>query len=184
MPKLSLEKIIYRWRVRTGSIGLILAIILAKPDLASFLTGLGICLIGLLIRTWSAGHLRKEKELAISGPYQYTRNPLYLANFVIGISVVVASRSWWVLGFFAAYFLLFYPLAIKKEMENMKELFPDEFDEYKRRVPAFFPSWRAYSFGSKNKFSWKLFRRNKEWRALVGAALFWLILALEMTFLI
>ena len=184
MPKLSLEKIIYRWRVRAGSIGLMLAIILARPELASFLAGLGICFFGLLIRIWSAGHLRKEKELAISGPYKYTRNPLYLANLVIGMSVVVASRSWWVLGFFVAYFLLFYPIAIKKEMERMKELFPAKYDEYKEKVPLFFPSWKAYSSGDKNKFSWKLLRRNKEWRALIGAVLFWLVLALEMIFLI
>ena len=124
MPKFNLEKIVYRWRVRAASIGLILAIIFARPDLTSFLTGLGICFLGLLIRTWSTGHLRKEKKLAISGPYKYTRNPLYLGNFVIGISVAFASRSWCVLGYFAAYFLLFYPLVIKREMKRMKELFP------------------------------------------------------------
>lgn len=181
MPKFNLEKIVYRWRVRAGSIGLILAIIFAKPDLTSFLTGLGICFLGLLIRTWSAGHLRKEKKLAISGPYQYTRNPLYLGNFVIGISVAFASRSWWVLGYFAAYFLLFYPLAIKREMKRMKELFPHEYDEYKKKAPLFFPTWKSFSLSGKNKFSWKLFRKNKEWRALIGAFLFWVILALKMT---
>ncbi len=183
MPDLNFKKIVYRWRVRAGSIGLTLAIILAKPDLTSFLTGLGVCFLGLLIRTWSAGHLRKEKELAISGPYQYTRNPLYVGNFIIGISVVLASRSWWVLGYFAAYFLLFYPLAIKKEMERMKELFPHEYDEYKKKAPLFFPTWKSFSLSGKNKFSWKLFRKNKEWRALTGAAFFWLILALKMILL-
>jgi len=181
MPKFNFKKIVYRWRVRAASIGLILAIIFARPDLTSFLTGLGICFLGLLIRTWSAGHLRKEKELAISGPYQYTRNPLYLGNFMIGISVAFASRSWWVFGYFAAYFLLFYPLAIKKEMERMKELFPGEYDEYKKKAPLFFPTWKSFSFSGKNKFSWKLFRKNKEWRALIGAFLFWVILALKMT---
>ncbi len=183
MPKFNLEKIIYRWRVRAGFVGLILAIILARPNLTSLLIGLGVCLLGLLIRTWSAGHLRKEKELAISGPYRYTRNPLYLGNFVIGISVVISSRSWWVLGFFAAYFLLFYTIAIKKEMERMKELFPDAYDEYKKKAPLFFPSWKAFSSSEKNKFSWQLFRKNKEGRALTGAFLFWLILALKMIFL-
>jgi protein-S-isoprenylcysteine O-methyltransferase Ste14 len=181
MPKFNLEKIVYRWRVRAGSIGLILAIIFAKPDLTSFLTGLGVCFLGLLIRTWSAGHLRKEKELAISGPYQYTRNPLYLGNFIIGISVAFASRSWWVLGYFAAYFLLFYPLVIKKEMKRMKVLFPGEYDEYKKKAPLFFPTWKSFSLPGNNKFSWKLFRKNKEWRALIGAFLFWVILALKMT---
>ncbi len=181
MPKFNLEKIVYRWRVRAGSIGLILAIIFARPDLTSFLNGLGLCFLGLLIRTWSAGHLRKEKELAISGPYQYTRNPLYLGNFVIGISVAFASRSWCVLGYFAVYFLLFYPLAIKREMKRMKGLFPNEYDEYKKKTPLFFPTWKFFSFSGKNKFSWKLFHKNKEWRALIGAFLFWVILALKMT---
>ncbi len=180
MPKFNLEKIVYRWRVRAASIGLILAIIFARPDFTSFLTGLGICFLGLLIRTWSAGHLRKEKELAISGPYQYTRNPLYLGNFVIGISVAFASRSWWVLGYFAAYFLLFYPLAIKREMKRMKEFFPDEYDEYKKKTPIFFPTWKSFSSSGKNKFSWKLFQKNREWRALIRAFLFWVILALKM----
>jgi protein-S-isoprenylcysteine O-methyltransferase Ste14 len=183
MPNLNLKKIAYRWRVRAGSLGLVLAIILAKPDPTSFLTGLAVCLLGLLIRTWSAGHLRKEKELSISGPYQYTRNPLYLGNFVIGIGVVFASRSWWVLGYFAVYFLFFYSLAIKKEMERMKELFPDEYDEYKKKAPLFFPTWKPFSPSEKNKFSWELFRKNKEWRALTGAVLFWLILALKIIIL-
>ncbi len=181
MPKFNLEKLAYRWRVRAASIGLILAIIFARPDLTSFLTGLGVCFIGLLIRAWSAGHLRKEKKLAISGPYQYTRNPLYFGNFVIGISVAFASRSWWVLGYFAAYFLLFYPLVIKREMKRMKEFFPDEYDEYKKKAPLFFPTCKSFSLQWKNKFCWKLFRKNKEWRALTGAFLFWVILALKMT---
>ena len=180
MPKFNLKKIIYRWRVRTGFICLILAIILASPNLPFLLGGIGICFLGLLIRTWSSGYLRKEKELAISGPYQYTRNPLYLGNFIIGISVVIATLSWWVLGIFIAYFVLFYPLAIKKEKERMKELFPREYGEYKKKAPLFFPSWKPFHLPGKNKFSWKLFRKNKEWRALIGALLFWLTLAFKM----
>jgi len=180
MPKFNLEKIIYRWRVRTGFICLILAIILGRPNLPSFLAGIGICSLGLLIRSWSSGHLRKEKELAISGPYRYTRNPLYLGNFVIGIGVVIATCSWWILGIFIAYFILFYPLAIRKEKERMKELFPREYDEYKKKAPLFFPSWKPFPLAGKNKFSWKLFRKNKEWRALIGALLFWLTLAFKM----
>jgi hypothetical protein len=85
--------------------------------------------------------------------------------------------------YFAAYFLLFYPLSIKREMKRMKELFPGEYDEYKKKAPLFFPAWKSFFLSGKNKFSWKLFRKNKEWRALTGAFLFWVILALKMTFL-
>jgi protein-S-isoprenylcysteine O-methyltransferase Ste14 len=183
MLKVNFEQAVYGWRVKAGFISIVAAVILANPHLSSLLAGLGICLIGLIIRVWASGHLSKEKELAVSGPYRFTRNPLYLANLVIGMSVVVASYSWWVMAIFGAYFLLFYPIAIKKEKKKMKDLFPAEYDEYRKKAPLFFPSLRPLPSLKKNKFSWKLFRKNKEWRALSGAALFWLALTLKMLLL-
>jgi len=176
----NLKEAIYRWRVRSGLVCLILVILLARPVLSSLLASMIVCFVGLAIRAWAAGHLRKEKELTISGPYSLTRNPLYLGNFVIGISVVVGSCSWWILGLFIVYFLLFYPLVIKKEEKKMKALFPDEFEEYRKKVPLFFPSFKKAFLPQKNKFSFKLYRKNREWRALLGALLFWLILAAKM----
>jgi protein-S-isoprenylcysteine O-methyltransferase Ste14 len=180
MPNLDFKKAIYRWRVRACLLCLILVVFLARPVFASLLTGIIVCLVGLAIRAWAAGHLRKEKELAVSGPYSLTRNPLYLGNFFIGISVAVGSCSWWILGLFIVYFLLFYPLIIKKEEEKMKALFPDEFEEYRKKVPLFLPSFKKASLPQKNKFSSKLYRKNREWRALLGALFFWLILAAKM----
>ena len=118
MPELSWMDAVYRWRVRAGFFGIILAIILANPNLSSLLGGIAVCFFGLLLRAWASGHLKKDKELAVSGPYLYTRNPLYLANLIIGLSVVLASLSWWVLGIFAVYYLLFYPLVIKKKKKR------------------------------------------------------------------
>ena len=78
---------------------------------------------GLLLRAWASGHLRKEKELTISGPYQYTRNPLYLGSLVIGAAIVIGCRSWWIFVIFILYFLLFYPVAVLFEQEKMIALF-------------------------------------------------------------
>lgn len=183
MLKPSLKNTLYRWRVRAGFIGLIAAILLAKPNLFSLLLGAGICLIGLLLRAWASGHLKKEKELIMSGPYRYTRNPLYLANGIIGISVVIASRSWWLLGIFAAYFILFYPLVMKIEEEKLNAFFPEDFADYRKKVPLFFPSLKKPPIPYKNRFSIKLYRKNREWRALIGGIIFWLILALKATVL-
>ncbi len=179
-----LEDIIYRWRVRVGFVCLVLALILSKPTLCSLLGGMGICLLALILRTWASGHLRKEKELTISGPYQFTRNPLYLANFIIGISVVVASYSWWVFVVFIAYFLLFYPVALKREREKMKKLFPGDYEKYKKKVPFFLPSLKSSPSSLKNKFRWKLYKKNKEFRALFGAVVFWLVMSAKMIFLL
>lgn len=183
MSNSRLEDIIYRWRVRAGFVCLVLAIILSRPSLYSLIGGMGICLLALILRTWASGHLKKEKELTISGPYQFTRNPLYLANFIIGISVVVASYSWWMVGIFIAYFLLFYTVALKREREKMRKLFPGEYEKYKKKVPFFLPSLKTSLPSFKNKFSWRLYKKNREYRALLGAVAFWLTMWAKLIFL-
>jgi len=170
------EKSVYRWRVRAAVIFIPFVLILAKPSLSSLIPGLMVCLFGLGIRTWASGHLKKEKELATSGPYQYSRNPLYLGNLILGSGIALASQSWWIFCFFIAYFLIFYPLVIRKESDKMRELFPGEYDEYRRQVPIFFPSLRPPARGGKASFSWALYRKNREYRALIGTLAFWLIL--------
>ena len=174
---------LYRWRVRAGFISLILAVLLSRPTLFSILVGIAICLLGLGLRAWACGHIKKEKELAVSGPYQFTRNPLYLANFIIGVSVATASYSWWMAGIFAFYFLLFYPVALKREREKMKALFPGEYEKYKKKVPLFFPSFRHYIGLHGHRFSWQLYFKNKEYRALLGSIIFWLIMTLKFIFI-
>ena len=183
MTESSLMNKIYKWRVRAGFIGLILAVILSRPTLILIMVGVIICLLGLGLRTWACGHLKKEKELTISGPYQFTRNPLYLANFIIGLSVVLASYSWWIAGIFAVYFLLFYPVALKKEIEKMKALFPEEYDKYKDKVPLFWPSFRPYLSLHGQRFSWQLYAKNREYRTLMGGLIFWLAMILKFVFI-
>ena len=46
-------------------------------SLAGWLAGVA---AGLALRAWAAGHLAKNQRLAISGPYAFTRNPLYLGR--------------------------------------------------------------------------------------------------------
>jgi len=176
----SFKKTIYRWRIRVGFFGLILVLILSRPNLISLLSGTGACLVGLLIRTWASGHLIKEKKLVVSGPYQYMRNPLYFSNLIIGISVVIGSLSWIVLIIFVVYFLLFYPPAVKREMEKMKNLFPKEYEEYEKKVPLFFPYLKPHRSPEKRQFSWELYKKNKEYKAILGGVLFWMLMAGRM----
>lgn len=182
MSESALLNKLYRWRVRAGFMGLILAVLLAKPTLISILAGALICLLGLGLRAWACGHIKKEKELTVSGPYQYTRNPLYLANFIIGVSVALASNSWWVAVIFAVYFLLFYPVALKREKEKMKALFPGEYEKYKKKVPLFFPTFRHYLVLHGHRFSWKIYLKNREYRALLGGLTFWSAMILKFIF--
>jgi protein-S-isoprenylcysteine O-methyltransferase Ste14 len=180
MPKKTLKQILYRWRVRTGFVCILLAVLISRPTLLSFLLGLGICILGILLRTWASGHLRKEKELTCSGPYRFTRNPLYLANLIIGMSVAVASWTWWVVGIFFIYFLIFYPAVLSREKEKMQAMFPEEYEKFKKEVPFFFPFLGRTCAPNGNRFSKEIYKKNREYRAFFGAVAFWLTLAAKM----
>ena len=171
---------IYTWRVRVSLLALILTVLFARPTLLSLLVGLAVTSMGLSLRLWACGHLKKEKELTTSGPYRYTRNPLYFGNVIIGIGVVIGSYSWWVILISAIYFLVFYPVIILEEKGRMQKFFPLQYNPYSQNVPLFFPNFRPSWPKSPRKFSWQLFKKNKETRALFGALIYWAILTVLM----
>ncbi len=182
MAKPKILVALYRWRVRFGLLALILTALFAKTTPLSLLVGLAVTSIGLSLRLWACGHLKKEKELTTSGPYRYTRNPLYLGNVFIGIGVVIGSNSWWSIVIFAIYFLVFYPVIILEEKGRMQKLFPAQYRAYSQKVPLFFPFSRPSWPKSPRKFSWQQCKVNKETRALFGALFYWTILTALMIF--
>lgn len=175
-----LMRALYRGRVRAGLVFLPAILIVARPVGTTVGIGLALCALGLGIRAWAAGHIKKEKELAVSGPYQYTRNPLYLGNFVLGLSVGIGTGTWAGVLLIAAYFLMFYPPVILEERDRMKRLFPEAYEEYKRNVPIFFPTFRPFPGASGAKFSAALYKKNREQRALIGSGVVWTILIAKM----
>ncbi len=135
--------------------------------------------MGLLLRAYAAGHLRKHKQLATSGPYAYTRNPLYLGSVLLGAGFSVASHSWISTALLAAYLMVFYPAVIRREQAELKTLYGDAFVEYASRVPAFWPRLSpARSMGE--RFSSALYRQNREYEAAIGLAVAMAILWLLM----
>ena len=175
-----LSETLYRWRVRAGTLSLIVILAFASPSARSLVAGGLVALAGLAVRAWAAGHLRKEKELTVSGPYQYTRNPLYLGNLIIGAGVGIAARSLPVAGILVVYFLLFYPVIIMKEKDRMSRLFPDAYRTYRAFVPLFVPRIGKPAGGGNGAFHWSIYRKNREFRALTGTLAFWLLLVLRM----
>jgi len=130
----------------------------------------GIAALGLLLRGYAAGYLRKHKQLATSGPYAYTRNPLYLGSVLLGAGFAVASHSWTSAALLAAYLLVFYPAVIRREEKELKALYGAAFVEYAALVPAFCPRLSAAKL-SGERFSWLLYRQNREYEAAIGLAL-------------
>jgi protein-S-isoprenylcysteine O-methyltransferase Ste14 len=179
MHKTRWSEILNRLRVRSGLFLAVAVVLLARPTWRSIFLGVLISFLGLAIRAWASGHLSKEKTLAVSGPYRYSRNPLYIGNFFLGIGIVVGACSWWVLVLFVIYYAVFYPLIIRREKDRMRELFPQQYEEYGKRVPLFFPSLRK-RLPAPGKWSRSLYLQNKEYRALQGTILIWLVLAAKL----
>src|SRR5258705_6417904 len=102
------KRLLQRLRVPLGFLFTIVFLVFAKPTALTIAIGGAIAFIGVTIRAWSSGHIRKAKELAVSGPYAYTRNPLYVGSFILGIGFTVAAGVWWLALIFAALFLGIY----------------------------------------------------------------------------
>jgi protein-S-isoprenylcysteine O-methyltransferase Ste14 len=139
----------------------------------------GVAIVGLVIRGFAAGHLRKHQQLAISGPYAFTRNPLYLGSVFLAAGFSVASHSWISTLLLAAYLAIFYPVVIRREQSELKAHYGDAFVEYSARVPAFWPRLSP-AMPSTEKFSWPLYRKNREYEASIGLAVAMAILLILM----
>ena len=139
---------------------------LSRPTLASLAAGLPLALAGLLLRAWAAGHLAKNQTLTTSGPFAYTRNPLYAGSLAAAAGFALAGRSWWPAVVFAVYFLLVYWPAIGEEESHLRQLFP-EYAAYAARVPRLLPRVRAESAAGA-PFRFSLYLRNREYQALAA----------------
>src|SRR5437660_8101724 len=176
-----------RWRVPLGFACAFVFILLAKPDKLSLAVGGTVALVGLLLRAWASGHIRKNSKLAVSGPYAHTRNPLYLGSFILGLGFTIAASSKpWLLfvlgGLFAALFLGIYLAVMRVESATLAELFGEEFRRYASAVPLLFPRLTPYRTDEDEaaaKFDIALYLRYREYRAALGLLLAWSVLLLK-----
>jgi len=164
------SRIARRVRVPLGFVFAVFYFWLARPTWCSIAIGAVVVAPGLLTRALASGHVRKNEALATSGPYAYTRNPLYLGSLLIGVGFAVAARSWWVAVALVAMLFAIYLPVIRNEEAFLREKFPD-FEEYARHVPRMLPRVAPYSQAgeARGEFSLDLYRKHREYNALVGA---------------
>jgi len=161
-----------RWRVRLGYPLAPLYLWLALPTVKSLAWGMAIALVGLLLRGIAAGHLHKQEELTTSGPYAWTRNPLYFGSFLLVVGFAVASHSWVAAALIVGYYAIFYPAVMRREEGELRRKHGEAFDEYAARVPLFFPRAPrlipAAGAPAGRLFSWDQYGRNREYQAALG----------------
>ena len=172
---------IQRWRVPLGFACGIVFIVLAEPNPLSLLIGAAVSTVGIAIRAWATGHIRKNSALATSGPYAYTRNPLYLGSFLVGLGFTLASGRWVLAILFVGLFLGIYFPVMRVESSTLAELFGNAYDDYRRAVPLFFPRFTPFREGVSRtvRFDSGLYMRYREYRAALGLVAAWGLLLLK-----
>ena len=149
-----------RFRVFLGFVFAAIALWLATPTRQSLLIGGAIMIAGECLRIWAAGHLEKSREVTRSGPYRFTRHPLYLGSSLIGVGFAVAARHAVVAVIVAAYLLLTLTAAMRSEEAHLREKFGDEYDAYAEKRAA----------AMERSFSWRRAMQNREYQAILGLA--------------
>src|SRR5258708_8865569 len=132
-----------RWRVRVGYILAVFVLWFARPTPECVAIGAAIGLIGLWLRAYAAGYLHKQEKLTVTGPYAYTRNPLYLGSAILAVGVGVATRSWISAAILLLYFAVVYSVVIRREEGELLGHHGAAFQADATTAPLFLPSITA-----------------------------------------
>ena len=159
-----------RWRVRLGYPLAAVVLGFSRPTPRSILLGGIVGLFGLWLRAYAAGYLQKQEVLTVTGPYAFTRNPLYLGSSILALGAAIATRSWISAFLLILYFAIFYSMVMRREEKELRMSHGTAFEEYARAVPLFFPRLRPAKLEgtSAGNFSFAQYKRNHEWQAALG----------------
>jgi len=151
------------------------------PLPAAIAWSLLLVLPGLWLRAYASGYVKKNRELTTTGPYAYTRNPLYLGSMLMAAGFAVALLSWPVALTLAIMFAVIYIPTVASEERFLRVTFP-EFPDYCRRVPRFIPRLTPSNpsgiEGRHGSFALSLYLKHREYNAAIGAILLYLCLLL------
>ena len=180
---MSWSRIARRIRVPLGFVFAAVYLWLARPTPLFMLLSLLLVIPGLWLRAYASGYVKKNTELTMTGPYAHTRNPLYLGSMLIAFGFVLASRSLWIAAALVVLFAFIYVPVIRSEEAFLRSKFAG-FDNYAARVPRVLPRLTPASFGDleKGSFSRELYRKHREYNALIGAVAIYAALALRIYF--
>ena len=148
---------IARLRVPLGFLFGAFALGLASPTPRWLWIGALIAVAGEGVRIWAAGHLEKGREVTSSGPYTFTRHPLYLGSTLIGVGLAVGAGSVLVAVIVLTYLAVTLTAAIRTEEAHLTEKFG-----------AAYPDYRAGRTSVRRGFSFARAMRNREYRAALG----------------
>ncbi|MFP4482917.1 MAG: methyltransferase family protein, partial [Thermovirgaceae bacterium] len=171
----NLQNLAFKYRGGIWTVLFVWVLFMAEPLKAHILPGLIFVTAGQGIRLWAAGTITlyrgekvKAERLVTWGPYSLCRNPLYVANGLIGLGWCFLSGNlqtlWVYFLFFAGLYVFF---VIPHEERFLAASFPEDFREYTRRVGRFFPKTVPSAGSLSGPFSGKVLWRSERHSCIV-----------------
>ncbi len=146
-----------------------------RPELKWMVASVPFVAAGVLMRSYAAGYVKKNRELTRTGPYAHTRNPLYLGSILIAMGFALALENVWFSLVLVVFFVVIYVPVIASEERFLRATFAG-FEDYCRQVPRLIPRVTAAeapdgATGEPGRFSMELYRRHREYNSAIGALL-------------
>lgn len=145
-------------------LGVLLAVlyaVVAQPEMWMVAVASPLVLIGIVLRLWCSGHIKKNEVLATDGPYAFVRHPLYSGNILVLAGFALISGRWWAFPLLILFLLFYYPTAIEYEDRKLRHIFGGQWDAWGQNTPALIPalspgSGRSDGNGAGDSGGWSL----------------------------
>ena len=159
---MDIRNIFFKFRSYTP-VPIALAIIYNSQPIIPFnVLGILMIVIGEIIRInavrYAGGATRTRNvgapSLCTSGPYSYTRNPLYWGNIIIYAGVAFLGGGQWMwhlVIIIIIFFIIQYYFIISLEEETLKLKFEEEYESYIENVPKLLPKFTPWDSDNKIK---------------------------------
>ncbi len=103
------------------------------------------CAFGFALARGTPATFDPPKELVVSGPHRYVRNPMYVALVAILVGEALLYQAGSILVYAAALGLGFHLFVVAYEEPHLRGRFGDSYAAYLRDVPRWIPRMRTYN---------------------------------------
>jgi protein-S-isoprenylcysteine O-methyltransferase Ste14 len=167
------------YRVPLGFLAGALFLWRADPDISTYFWGAALIIFGEIIRFVSSGTLKKFEGVTRNGIYAYTRNPLYIGSFIIGLGACLMGRDPLFTTAFLILYVYLYARVILNEEKWLINKYGDDYVHYLSEAPRLIPRKFDIAFVLSQTSPARAIK-NKEGKTLLGIAAIYLALAAKM----
>ena len=125
---------------------------------------LALVIAGIILRLWAGAHLgghgnslqAQSPALRNSGPYRFSRNPLYIANILTGAGLVLFANCFplWFAILSVSFLFAHHVVLIHWEEKKLGEQWGDAYDHYVRSTPRWLGWNRSRDFREESSPQW------------------------------